>query len=77
MRKGARGSEKRAQARGGNDCRDVRNDTVNTNTVRGVDWPAVAVTETKRKRLLKKRTREAGSKGGKAATELEDADTDD
>ena len=31
----------------------------------------------KRKRLLKKRTREGGSKGGKAATVPEDADTND
>ena len=65
---------------------------MNTNAVRSVDWACgpndvdddtrerkkrEAVTKTKRKRLLKKRTREAGSKGGKAATELEDADTDD
>ena len=86
----AEGSQTRT--RGGTDCRDVRNDTVNTSTTGSVDWACgpnnmdddtrerkkrEAVTETKRKRLLKKRTREGGSKGGKAATELEDADTDD
>jgi hypothetical protein len=39
-----------------------------------------SVTETRLKRLKrlkKKRSREAGSKNGKTATELEDADTDD
>ena len=34
------------------------------------------ITETMQRRLLKKRTREAGSKGGKAATAPEDADDD-
>ena len=34
-------------------------------------------TETKRKRLLKKRVREGGLKGDKAAMAPEDADTDD
>ena len=32
------------------------------------------ITETRQKRLLKKRTREGGSKGGKAATAPEDAE---
>ena len=92
VRKGAEGSQKRT--RGGTDCKDVRNDNVNTSTARSVDWAcgpnnmdadtrerkkreAVKCTETKRKRLLKKRTRGGGSKGGKTSTELEDADTDD
>ena len=36
-----------------------------------------AVTETMQKRLLKKQTREGGSKGGKAATELEGVDDEE
>ena len=90
VRKGAKGSQNRT--RGGTGCTDVRNDTVNTSTTRSVDWACGSnnvdddtrerkkretVTETKRKRLLIKRTREGGSKGGKAATEREDANTDD
>ena len=36
VRKGAEGSRKRT--RGGTDCRDVRNETVNTSTAGSVDW---------------------------------------
>ena len=65
---------------------------MSTGAARGIDWACgpngvddntrerkkrEAVTETRQKRLLKKRTREGGSKGGKAATEREDADADD
>ena len=76
VREGAEGGKK--CTRGGNNCGDVRDDPVSE----GVDdtrdrKKREAVTKTRRKRLLEKRTGEGGLKGGKAATAPEAADTDD
>ena len=60
------GSKKRA--RGGTDCRDVRNDTVNTNTARSVDWACGP-------NVMDDDTREArGSHGDETKEAIEKAD---
>ena len=77
MREGAEGGKKRA--RGGNDCGDVRDDPISEgddDTREQKRRKREAVTETRQKRLWENRTREGGSKGGKAATAPEGADTD-